>query len=206
MYRDQSREARMTSDRPLRWRVGLLVVVLACCCVGSARQLQSQEGPAEEQVAEVDPWAPLRLLEGTWEGSIDGRLGQGTGRRHYQFILAGKFLLVRHSSVRLPQEKSPRGDDHRELGVFSFDSERATIVFRQFLVEGFVARYTCDMEPKRFVCTSESVESGDGLRARETVEIEDRYRFVETFELASPGEELEVFFTNRWARVPALGE
>jgi hypothetical protein len=106
--------------------------------------------------------------------------------------------------VRLPQEKSPRGDHHRELGVFSYDRDRDKVVYREFLVEGFVNRYTCEVEPTRFVCTTESVENGPGMRARLTVEISDRYRFEEIFELASPGEELEVYFTNRWTRVPDL--
>jgi hypothetical protein len=44
------------------------------------------------------------------------------------------------------------------------------------------------------------------MRARVTIEIADRYRFEETFELASPGQELTVFFTNSWTRVPDLGD
>ena len=56
------------------------------------------------------------------------------------------------------------------------------------------------MEPKRFVCNTESVEGGTGMQARVTIEIADGYRFEETFELASPGQELKVFFTNSWTR------
>jgi hypothetical protein len=168
--------------------------------------LAFEQAGGEEKVQTTDPWEPFRLLEGHWEGAIDGRLGQGTGRRHITFILDGKFLLLRHASVRLPQEKSPRGDYHREMGVFSFDRERGMVIYREFLVEGFVNRYTCDVEPKKFVCTTESVENGPGMRARLTVEISDRYRFDEIFELASPGKELEVYFTNRWTRVPNLDD
>ena len=168
--------------------------------------LAQGERNGDEQSAEPDPWEPLRLLEGTWEGAIDGRLGQGAGRRRYEFILDGLYLLSRHASVRLPQEKSPVGDDHRELAIYSFDRERGTIVLRQFVVEGFVLRYACEVEPRRFVCTSESVENGTGMRARLTVEISNRYRFEEVFELASAGQELEVFFTNRWTRIPDLAD
>ena len=145
-------------------------------------------------------------MEGTWEGAIDGRLGEGKGLRRFSFILDGKFVLVRHASVRLPQEKSPEGDYHRELGMFSFDRERNTLVYREFLVEGYVNRYTCDVEPRRLVCTTESVENGTGMKARYTLEISDGYRHNETFELAGPEEELQVYFTNRWSRTPNLGQ
>jgi hypothetical protein len=146
----------------------------------------------------------LRLLEGSWEGKIDGRLGQGVGQRTYEFIFDGVYLVSRHASVRQPQEKSPEGDHHRELGVYSLDRERGTIVLREFMEEGFVLRSTCEMEPRRFVCTAEAIESGSGMLSRLTVEISDQYHFVEIFELASPGEELQVYFTNTWTRVPDL--
>ena len=163
--------------------------------------------PAEEEQTEpTDPWAPFRLLEGHCEGAIDGILGQGTARRSYELILDGKYVLMRHASVRLPQEKSPKGDYHRELTVYSLDSERETIVMRAFIVEGYVLRYTCEVEPKRFVCNTESVEGGTGMQARVTIEITDGYRFDEIFELASPGQELKVFFTNSWTRVPDPGD
>lgn len=32
----------------------------------------------------------------------------------------------------------------------------------------------------------------------------DAYRFEETFELASPGEELQHYFTIQWTKVPEL--
>ena len=159
---------------------------------------------AEKAVAEVDPWAPLRLLEGTWEGAIDGPLGRGRGVRRYELVLDDSYVVMRHASVRPPQEKSPKGDYHRELAVYSFDRERGSIVLREFMVEGYVTRYVCEVEPKRFVCTSESVESGPGLRARLTVELEDRYAFTETFELGWPGKEMQRLFTNEWTRAPDL--
>ena len=155
--------------------------------------------PGEESI-----WAPFRRLEGSWEGTIEGRLGEGRGRRDYEFLFDGLYLVFRHASVRLPQEKSPEGDYHRELGVFSLDRERSTIVLREFHGEGFVIGSACKALEQGFVCTSESVESGTGMRSRLTVEMSDPFRFEETFELASPGEELTVYFTNRWSRVPDL--
>ncbi len=50
------------------------------------------------------------------------------------------------------------------------------------------------------------VENGAGMKARLTLEILDRYRFDETFELAGRGEELGLYFTNRWTRVPSFDD
>ena len=177
----------------------MLVPILAVLAIG----LPAWAGPQEND-DEADPWAPLDLLTGSWEGVIDGLQGTGRGLRRYQRIIGGKYVSMRHTSVRLPQEKSPKGDQHEELGVFSFDSERRKIVFREFMIEGFVIRYVCETEPKRFVCTTESVESGPGIRARLTIEIADRYRFEEIYEIGWPGKELVVYFTNQWTRVPEL--
>lgn len=182
-------------------------LLMSCWLLGGTSQVLAQGDPGgEEHVAAPASWEPFRLLEGSWEAGIDGRLGQGVGRRRYEFIFDGLYLVSRHASVRLPQEKSPKGDYHRELAIYSFDRERGIIVLREFIVEGYVLRYTCQVEPKRFVCTTENVESGPGMRARLTVEIKDRYRFEEIFELASPGEELELYFTNRWTRIPDLSD
>ena len=205
MFEDQSH--LNTNVRKFWWWSIFLLLAALTACVGSASFSPAEkQTPGPEGSESTDPWGPLRLLEGTWEGAIDGRLGQGKGLRRFSFILDAKFVLLRHVSVRLPQEKSPKGDHHREFGVFSFDRERNTLVYREFLVEGYVNRYTCDVDPGRLLCTTESVENGPGMRARYTLEISDGYRHNEIFELAMPGEELQVYFTNRWTRTPNLGQ
>ena len=152
----------------------------------------------------TDPWGPLRSLEGHWEGAISGKLGTGSGVRDYELILDGHYLTFRHASVREPQEKSPEGDHHRELSVFSFDSERQKIVLRSFNVEGFVLQYLCNATGTKITCESEGVESGPGFRARVEIDIKSPYEFTERFELAEPGKDLELYFTNRWTRAPKL--
>ena len=122
-------------------------------------------------------------------------------------MLDQQFLVSRHASVRLPQEESPAGDHHRELGVFSFDQQRSAIVYRQFVVEGYVNRYTCALHGgglHGFTCVTEAVENGPELRARWTVTAENEFVFDEEFELAEPGEDFTLLFTNRWVRRPSL--
>jgi len=181
----------------------LLQTIAMALAVLAAGSLGAQQDSADP---ETDPWVLLRLLVGTWEGSIDGKLGTGIGLRRYEFIVGGKFLMSSHSSVRMPQEKSPKGDKHEDMGVFSFDSERQTLVYREFMIEGIVSRYTCEAMAGKLVCTTEAVEGGPGIRARRTIEIIDQYKFVENYEIGWPGKELELYFTNTWTRTPTLGE
>ena len=141
---------------------------------------------------------------GLYQPAVDGRFGHGVGQRSYEFIFDGMYLVVKHASVRLPQEKSPEGDHHRELAIYSFDRERQKIVLREFIVEGYVLRYVCEVDPKRFVCTSESIESGSEMRARLTIDVPDAYHFDEIFELAPAGQDLTPYFNIRWTRIPDL--
>jgi hypothetical protein len=182
---------------------GALALLTALLALAPGTVSRASEPEAESQpAADVDPWGPLKLLAGAWKGEIDGKLGTGEGFRRYELILADQYLVRRHVSVRLPQEKSPAGDQHEELAVYSFDSERRTIVLREFLIEGVVVRSTCAVDGMTVVCASEAVESGPGIRSRMTLEFEDRYRFSERYELGWPGKELELYFTNRWTRSP----
>ncbi len=173
-----------------------LILLLAPDFLARAQPETPRDTPA------ADKWGPLKLLVGKWKGEIDGKLGTGRGVREYEFIQGGLFLLFRHVSVRLPQEKSPQGDQHEELGVFSFDSERKTIVLREFMSEGIVVRSPCKVEGMKVECLTEAVESGPGIRARLVLEITDRYRFTEKYEIAWPGRDFEHYFTNLWTRSP----
>lgn len=207
MFEGQNPRRQNSNVRSLPWLSGGIMAALATVCrLAMPAATTAAPTSAVEQGEAKDPWALLRLLEGRWEGAIDGRLGQGKGVRSFSFILDGNFVLLRHASVRLPQEKSPQGDYHRELGLFSFDRERGKLVYREFLVEGYVNRYICDVESMRLLCTTESMENGPGMKARYTLKISDRYRFEEIFELASTGEELQVYFTNQWTRVAKLDD
>ncbi len=168
-------------------------------CIGVALPAVAEESTS------TDPLEPLRFLAGRWDGSVDGKLGTGIGKRHYDFVLGGRFLLMKHSSVRLPQEKSPDGDNHEEIGMFSVDGDRNTLVLRTFNIEGFTLEYACDAEAVKLVCVSERIENGRGIRARLTLTRQSRHSFAEVFEIAwRDGEDLSAYFTNTWTRVPHL--
>ena len=148
----------MSKRRWTRACFGLLPLVLALVALGISVPAEEVAEPSEP----ADPWGPLKLLVGTWQGEIEGKLGAGTGVRRYELIMSDRYLLSRHLSIRLPQEKSPEGDQHEELGVFSFDRERKTLVYREFMQEGVVVRSPCKVEGTKVVCVSEAVAPGCG--------------------------------------------
>jgi len=160
-----------------------------------------QEGAIRQS---ADVWGPLQFLVGNWEGSGEGRPGKSRVRRQYQFVLNGKFLQVKNKSVYDTQEKNPSGEVHEDWGFFSFDRNRGTFVFRQFHVEGFVNQYVLEVpadadQPLRFV--SEAIENTPaGWRARETYKKISDDEFIETFDLAEPGKDLEPYTENHFRR------
>jgi hypothetical protein len=90
-------------------------------------------------VAATDRLAPVAVFLGRWTGTTEGRPGKGTVEREYVHLLGGRFIQVRNRSSYPPQEKNPKGEVHEDMGMFSFDTSRKAIVFRQFHVEGFVS-------------------------------------------------------------------
>jgi hypothetical protein len=155
-------------------------------------------------------WENLEFFVGAWQGTGNGQPGQSHVERSYQFILGGKFLEARNKSTYPPQDKNPAGEIHEDLGLVGYDTYRKVFVLRQFHVEGFVNQYILDdlaPDGKRIVFTTESIENiPTGWRARETYEILGPDEFTETFELAAPGKEFEVYTRNHFHRLNPAGK
>jgi hypothetical protein len=160
-------------------------------------------GVAQTPSASPDALEALSPLIGRWVGSSDGQPGKGQVEREYARILNARFIEVRNRSVYPPQEKNPKGETHEDMGIYSFDSARKRIVFRQFHVEGFVNQYMQDPggKPTVLVFTSEAIENiPAGWRARETLTLVGPDEFEELFELAEPGKEFEMYSRARLKR------
>lgn len=159
-------------------------------------------GVASHQPEAPESMAPVAALIGRWAGTTEGQPGQGTVTREYSRLL-GRFVQVRNTSTYPPQAKNPKGEVHEDWGVFSVDRARKQIVFRQFHGEGFVNQYV--LEPggtsARLVFTTEAIENiPAGWRARETYVLTGNDQLEETFELAEPGKDFEVYSRNRLTR------
>jgi hypothetical protein len=177
----------------------LMPTVLALCF------LSSSVVPGIAQQNKPDPWQPVRLLEGTWEGTSTGENGTGTARRTYAFVLKNRYLHEKNVSTYPPQEKNKAGEVHEHWSFISYDRSRGTLVLRQFHPEGFVNQYIVNKAEstlKKLVFDSERFENYDNNgRARETYEIISADEFVETFELGDPGKPLQVYSRNHFKRV-----
>lgn len=147
-----------------------------------------------------DPLAALAPLVGRWEGTAEGQPGTGPVEREYRRALGERFLRVSNRSVYPPQAKNPKGETHEDEGWFSYDQAHQRLVFRQFHSEGFVNHYVQEGSSLTFV--TESIENiPPGWRARETYVLTGADSLEETFELAGPGRNFEVYSRSRLTRV-----
>lgn len=157
-----------------------------------------------EEEKKQDVWEPFRFFVGSWEGEGEGRPGMSKVEREYEFVLQGKFIEVKNKSVYAPQEDNPKGEVHEDWGLFSYDQNRKKMVLRQFHVEGFVNQYVLDSlsaDGKTMVFVTESIENiSPGWRARKTYKILNDDEFTETFELAPPEQDFEVYIENHFKR------
>jgi hypothetical protein len=164
------------------------------------------DGTAQLDPASAEhPLHELAFLEGSWAGEIDGTIGSSPGQRQYRFIIGDRFLLMMHD--RDPQEPAPPGDAHEEWSIFSFDTEREVIVLREFVVEGFVNTYTCEIDagPTSLTCESEAAEGGSGLFLTLGYEFADLDHFTEVFEIFGPDGSMQVRIEGQWVRTSERG-
>ena len=149
------------------------------------------------QDAEKDAWIPMKAFIGEWRGTGGGEPGEGRYKRTYKFIFGSKFIEIRNKSTYKPQPKNPKGEVHEDVGYISYDKMRKTFVLRQFHKEGFVNQYKLEKiseDGKEMVFVSESIENIPmGWRAKETYRFINNDEFTETFELAAPGKDFEVY-------------
>lgn len=155
--------------------------------------------------AQSDPWAGLRFLEGKWKGTATGQPGKGTSSREYRFELNGRFLSARNRSIYEPKATDAKPEVHEDLGMFSYDRGLKKVVLRQFHVEGFVNEYTLDSisaDGKMLEFVTVRIENiPAGWRAKEAFRIVSQDEFVETFSLAAPGKDFEVYSQTSLRRV-----
>lgn len=156
------------------------------------------------QTKQTDVWEPMKFFLGKWEGTAEGQPGNSKVEREYRLVLNNKFIQAQNRSVYEPQPKNPKGEIHEDWSMISFDKSRKQFVFRQFHVEGFVNEYvstSISADGKTIVLTSESIENiPAGWRARETYRIVGPDEFTETFELAEPGKDFQIYTECRFRR------
>jgi hypothetical protein len=138
-----------------------------------------------------DPFAPLRVFEGKWEGAAFGEPGKGVSTREYKFDLAGRFLIARNKAVYEPKSPGAKPEVHEDLGIFSYDRAAKKLVLRQFHGEGFVNEYTMEGELEFVTVKIENIPPG--WKAKEVYRVISKDEIEETFYLAQPGKDFAVY-------------
>jgi hypothetical protein len=163
-----------------------------------------QQPAANKQSDQPDPFKPLQLFIGKWEGDSKGQPGVGNMEREYAFVLGKRFVQVTNKAVYPPQDKNPKGETHEDLGLFGYDRGLKKLSFRQFHIEGFVVQYSLESiseDGRSFVFRSTAIENiSPGWVARETYRFLNNDEFVETFALAGPGKQFETYSETRFHR------
>lgn len=173
----------------------LLAIALALSATAAA-QRQPATAP--------DRFARVAFLVGTWDGRAEGQPGSGTSHRTYERALDGRFLRIRNRSTYPAQPKNPKGEVHEDEGFLSLDGRRTRLVLRQFHTEGFVNQYVevPGAADGPIVFETEAIENiPPGFRARETYTRRGPDAFDETFELAEPGKDFEIYSYTQFRRV-----
>ena len=192
---------------------GAMAMAIGCAGQPSAANCPASPTPPPSANASSlkpanDALATLARLEGEWRGTGEGEPGMSNVERSYRWILGGRYLEVRNRSTYAPQPKNPKGELHEDIGLVSYDKARKKLVFRQFHVEGFVNHYVLDSTtPETFVFASEAIENIPlGFHARETLRFVGDGQLEETFEIAEPDKDFEVYSKTKLAKSSAAAK
>lgn len=166
-------------------------------------------GLSSSQTSKQDSiWLPLKGFIGNWTGEGGGEPGVGKYERSYQFVLNEKFIEVKNKSTYPPSVKQPKGEVHEDIGYISYDKVRRRFILRQFHAEGYVNQFTLDSlsaDGKSLVFVSEAIENiPAGWRAKESYQLLNENEIQETFELAAPNKDFEVYSRVTLQRVTRM--
>ena len=155
-------------------------------------------------LAQTDPWTPLRVFEGKWQGSTSGKPGKGTTTREYRFELNGHFLYQHDNSVYQSADPAAKPLAHEDLGYLSYDTGAKKIVWRQFHSEGLVNEYILESvsgDGKSLEFDTTHIENFPGGRAKKIYRIISSDQIEETFLLAPPGQDFALYTESHLKRV-----
>ena len=152
-----------------------------------------------------DPWTSVRFLEGKWEGVVTGKPGKQFTSREYRFVSNGTFLWQQDHSVFEAASPDAPPRVREDFGYFSYDKFLKKIVWRQFHSEGFVNEYQLESagaDGKSLEFVTVRIENlPSGWRAKKSYRVLSADEFEETFSLAPPDKEFDVYTVAHLKRV-----
>ena len=175
-------------------------MIMSVCAFLCAVTVGAAE-PAKDGLAE------LRWMQGEWRGVGEGDPGTSGSERHVDSYLGNKYIRATGQSVYPKQEKSPKGEVHSQLNLWSFDRARGVIVMREFDTLGFSCTYVLDKAastPDRWVLVAESLENvPKGWKARYVVTRKSDDEYHELLELDPDGKGFQPYVANRFLKLPS---
>lgn len=147
----------------------------------------------------------LNFLIGSWQGVESGMAGDGIGFRTYTYQLDRNFIQVKNQSTFPNSERKPKGEVHRDLGMFSYNRNSEEIIYRSYNVEGFVNIFVLSKdvsdENKMVFLTREIENNPGGWKARLLLEKLSDDEFSESFDIAMDGSTFNNVLSNHWYRI-----
>lgn len=151
-----------------------------------------------------NPFKKFEFLIGSWQGVEAGVAGDGIGFRTYKYTLNNQYILSDNISTFPVTEKKPRGEVHRDFGIFSFNSNTQEIILREFHIEGFANIHVLDSlqsTNNKFVFITREIENNPGnWIARIIIEKISETEFMEYFDIAMDGKNYTPFLQNNWKK------
>jgi hypothetical protein len=152
-----------------------------------------------------DQFDKFNFLIGNWQGVETGVSGDGIGYRTYSYELARNYIMEKNQSTFPKSDKNSKGEVHKDIGMFSYNSNKKEIVYRSFNIEGFTNIFVLDdslSSETRFVFITREIENNPGnWKARVTIEKISDTEFKEFFAMAMDGETFKPFLQNHWHKV-----
>lgn len=165
----------------------------------------AQEKKKEEiKIPPRASFSPFKYLLGKWEGKGTGQPGNSTATVRYEFVLDSTFIKFEGKSVYKPQEKNPKGEIHRGLGLIGFDKIKQSYFVYIFHNESFVEQdsITFSTDSSEFYLHSVNLTNiPEGWRSKSTFKKIDSKNYEQAFELAPPGKEFVIYVTNKMRKV-----
>lgn len=151
------------------------------------------------------PFEKLNFLIGNWQGVESGMAGDGIGFRTYNYDLNENYIVEKNQSTFPKSENKPMGEVHRDFGVFSFNSNTNSIIYRSFNIEGFTNIFVLNSDSsttEKLVFITREIENNPGnWVAKSTIQKISDNEFIETFEIAMDGKLFKSFLKNHWYKI-----
>jgi hypothetical protein len=145
------------------------------------------------------------FLIGNWQGVETGVSGDGIGYRTYSYELGENYIMEKNQSTFPKTDKNPKGEVHKDIGIFSYNSNKKEIIYRSFNIENFTNIFVLNdslSNETKFVFITREIENNPGnWKARVIIEKISDAEFKEFFDIAMDGENFKSFLQNHWYKV-----